>query len=208
MKISKEAFPIEEVDYNYLKSVLSGYKNPRVKINDMLQKKEVIRVKKGLYILGELYSKNHCYRETLSNLIYGPSYISLEYALSFYGMIPERTETVTAITSKRNKIYNTPVGCFIYRYIRADLYSDGITITSLDDKHNIIIAAREKVIADILYFADKFKTVSELESYLFENLRLDENELSKLKKNNIRFLAKKYGGNFLLFEKYFGEKYG
>lgn len=208
MQISKEAFPIEEVDYNYLKSVLSDYKNPRVKINDMLHKKEIIRVKKGLYILGKPYKKNHFYCETLSNLIYGPSYISLEYALSFYGMIPERTETVTAVTNKRNKIFNTPVGCFTYRFIKPDLYSDGITIKNLDEKHNIIIAIKEKVIADILYFADKLKTVSELESYLFENLRLDEDELSKFKKHNIRFLAKKYSGNFLLFEKYFEEKYG
>ena len=46
MKISKDTFPIKEVDYNYLKSVLSGYKNPRVKINDMLHKKEIARVKK------------------------------------------------------------------------------------------------------------------------------------------------------------------
>jgi len=118
MFISKEIFPIEEVDYNYLKSVLSRYKNVRVKINDMLRKKELIRVKKGLYVLGEPYKKNHFYRETLSNLIYGPSYISLEYALSFYGMIPERTETITAITNKRNKIFSTPVGRFTYRFIR------------------------------------------------------------------------------------------
>jgi len=59
MLITKKAFPNEEVDYNYLKSVLSDYKNKRVKINDMLHKGEIIRVKKGLYILGEPYTRNH-----------------------------------------------------------------------------------------------------------------------------------------------------
>ena len=161
-----------------------------------------------MYILGRPYTKNYFYREPLSNLIYGPSYISLEYALSFYGMIPERTETVTAVTNKRNKIFNTSVGFFTYRYIRSDLYSDGVTLNSLDENHNIIIASKEKVLADVLYFANKLKTFSELESYLFENLRLDENDLSKLKKQSIRVLAKKYGGNFQLFEKYFEERYG
>ncbi len=208
MLISKEAFPIEEVDYNYLKSVLSGYKNERVKINDMLHKKEIIRVKKGLYVLGEPYAKTPFYLETLSNLIYGPSYISLEYALSFYGMIPERTETVTAVTNKRNKVFNTPVGCFTYRFIRAGLYPYGITMINLDEKHNIIIASREKAMADILYFNNRLNNVSEMESFLFQDLRMDEKELKKLRRNDIRFLAKKYGGNYLLFQEYFEENYG
>jgi predicted transcriptional regulator of viral defense system len=206
--IAGEAFPIEEIDYNYLKSILSGYKNIRVKINDMLKKKEIIRVKKGLYILGEPYSKNHFYRETLSNLIYGPSYISLEYALSFYDMIPEKTETVTAVTNKRNKVFNTPVGRFSYRYIKPDLYTDGVNLINLDDKHKILIATKEKAVADILYFTDKINSISELRDFLFENLRIEETEISKLKKNDIRQLAKKYNGNVLLLMKFLEENNG
>ena len=208
MLIAKEAFPIEEVDYNYLKSVLSNYKNKRVKINDMLRKGEIIRVKKGLYVLGETYKRGYYYRETISNLIYGPSYISLEYALSFYGLIPERTETVTAVTNKRNKIFNTPIGRFTYRFIRQDLYPAGITIISLDEKHNIIIASREKAIADVLYFGPKLNNIKEMEDFLFQDLRIDESQLSGLKRNDIRSLAKKYRGSYLLFKEYFEENYG
>ena len=208
MLFIKNTFPIEEVDYNYLKSILSGYKNKRVKINDMLHKGQILRIKKGLYILGEPYTRSHYSRETLSNLIYGPSYISLEYALSFYGMIPERTETVTAVTNKRNKIFDTPIGRFTYRFIKPELYADGITIISLDERHNIIIASKEKAIADILYFSPKLENVSEMEEFLFQDLRIDESQLSRLKSSNIRFLAKKYGGNYLLFKKYFEENHG
>jgi predicted transcriptional regulator of viral defense system len=199
--IVKKTFAIEEIDYNYLKSFLSGYKNIRVKINDMLKKKEIVRVKKGLYILTEPYSKKPFYRETLSNLIYGPSYISLEYALSFYDMIPEKSGTVTAITNKRNKVFNTPVGRFSYRYIHPDLYPDGVALLPLDEKHNILIASREKTVADILYFTDRIENISELKSYLFENLRIEDTEIMKLKKSDIKQLAKKYGGNVLLFMK-------
>ncbi len=171
-------------------------------------KGEIIRVKKGLYVLGEPYKKGHFYRETLSNLIYGPSYISLEYALSFYGMIPERTETITAVTNKRNKIFNTPVGRFTYRYIRPDLYPHGMTIKSLDDKHNITIASREKAIADVLYFGPELISIKEMEEYLLRNLRIDESQLSRLKRSDIRSLAKEYRGNCLLFETYFKENDG
>ena len=57
--------PIEEIDYNYLKSFLSGYKNVRVKINSMLKKGEIIRVKKGLYVPGYKYLRGVVHKETI-----------------------------------------------------------------------------------------------------------------------------------------------
>ena len=53
--------------------------------------------------------------EILANLIYGPSSISLDYALYYYGLIPEHVRVVTSITPQRNKIFNTPIGQFTSR---------------------------------------------------------------------------------------------
>lgn len=204
--VLKMSFPVAEIDYNYLKSLLSKYSNVRVKINDMLKKKEIIRIKKGLYIPGELYRSDLICRETLSNLIYGPSYISLQYALSFYGLIPERTETVTAVANKRNKVFDTPIGRFSYRYIHPDLYSEGIELVRLDENHNILIASREKAVADILYFCDKIENVEELKEFLFTNMRFEESEVKKLKMSLIRRLAKIYQGNILILQRYLEEE--
>ena len=66
---------IEEFDYNFAMSALSEYKNPRIEINDLLKKGEIIRVKKGLYVFGPDLAREPYSRETLANLIYGPSYI-------------------------------------------------------------------------------------------------------------------------------------
>ncbi|MGI6394704.1 MAG: type IV toxin-antitoxin system AbiEi family antitoxin domain-containing protein [bacterium] len=199
-------FPVEEIDYNYLKSFLSEYKNVRVKINDMLKKKEIVRIKKGLYVLGKPYSKSLFYKETLSNLIYGPSYISLEYALSFYGMIPEKVQIVTAVTNKRNKVFDTPLGRFSYRYINTSLYPEGIDLIELDETHNVLIASKEKAVADTLYFADRFQNTNELKSYLFDSLRIGQSEVKKLSVNKIKRLAKIYGGNILILQKYLTEE--
>lgn len=185
----------EEFDYNFLKNALCKYKNPRVKINDLLKKKEIIRVKKGLYVFGTKLSREPYSRETLANLIYGPSYISLEYALSFYGLIPERVETVTSVTNKRNKFFNTPVGGFSYRYINPKFYSYGITLYQSDAHHSILIASKEKAISDILYFADKIKSEREIQEYLLDNLRIEIDELSKLNVSKIQQFAKLYGKN-------------
>ncbi|MBF5059620.1 hypothetical protein [Candidatus Neptunochlamydia vexilliferae] len=66
--------------------------------------------------------------EILANKIYGPSYVSLEYALAYYGMIPEHVVEVTSVTSKRKRLYNTPVGRFSYTPIPLSLYGVGFTL--------------------------------------------------------------------------------
>ena len=93
--------PYGEFDYIFLSDILYSYKKPRNIISRLIRNNDIIRVKKGLYVfgkdsLGPAYSK-----EILANMIYGPSYISLEFALSYYGLIPERVDTVTSITNKK-----------------------------------------------------------------------------------------------------------
>ena len=190
---------IEEIDYNYLKSVLAGYKHPRVKINEMLKRGNIIRVKKGLYVFGRELAEQPFSKETLANLIYGPSYISLEYALAFYGLIPERVEVVTNITNKRKKMFNTPVGHFSYRYIRPEIYAYGVTLFKLDDYHSILIACKEKAVADVLYFNEQFENEAQLEKYLLENLRLETEALAGFNSKIASKLATLYGHNVSLF---------
>src|SRR5205085_9208942 len=100
----------EEIDYQFLLSLLLEYARPREKISAWLKSGELIRVKKGLYIFGPQVAQGPYSPEVLANLIYGPSAISLNYALSFYGLIPERVTTITSITNKRNKQFSTAVG--------------------------------------------------------------------------------------------------
>lgn len=80
----------EEIDYQFLLSTLSEYARPRDKISEWLKSGDLIRVKKGLYVFGEHIALTPYSHEILANLIYGPSAISLSYALAFYGLIPER----------------------------------------------------------------------------------------------------------------------
>lgn len=193
---------IEEFDYNFIRHALSEYKNPRVKINDLLKKGEIVRVKKGLYVFGPKLTREPYSKETLANLIYGPSYISLEYALSFYGLIPERVETVTSITNKRKKLFNTPVGIFSYKYINPSIYSYGVTLHKMDKCHSILIATKEKALSDVLYFLEKMSNKSQIEKYLFENLRLTKKNIINFNLKDIRKLAGLYGHNVDLFRNF------
>jgi len=115
----------EIFDYQTLMSVLSGLASPRDKITDLLKGDAIIRVKKGLYVFGEKYRRYPYSRELLANLIYGPSYISLDCALAFYGLIPEKVEALTSVTPGRSRRFFTPAGLFTYRQIPLKAFQSG-----------------------------------------------------------------------------------
>ncbi len=174
----------EEIDYQLLLSALSDYAHPRDKITSWLKTGELIRVKKGLYIFGKEAALSPFSPEILANLIYGPSAISLNYALSFYGLIPERTTTITSITNKRDKKFGTPVGDFTYRYLTPQKYAIGIEIFSLNEKSHFLIASPEKALCDHIYLTDKkitLTTLSEVRHYLLNDLRVQEAGLDQFR---------------------------
>ena len=109
--------PFRGIDYLQLKGALSGYANAHSKIRQLLATGAISRVKKGLYVVDDTYNNTPASLEILANLIYGPSAISLDYALSYYGLIPEHVHTITSITPQRDKSFVTPLGHFSYRYL-------------------------------------------------------------------------------------------
>jgi len=193
----KKSAVSEEIDYLFLQDKLKEYAYPRDKITSLLNSKALIRVKKGLYVFGEDLARESYCKETLANLIYGPSAISLEYALSFYGMIPERVVTITSITNQRDKIFHTPIGDFTYKYINPIRYPVGITQLRLNNIHSILIATREKALADMLTLSHRLylKNEQELQEYLFANLRIEEEQILSLNRNRLKKIAAVYDNN-------------
>ena len=167
----------EEIDYPFLLSTLSEYAYPRDKISSWLKSGDLIRVKKGLYVFGKHAALYPYSKEVLANLIYGPSAISKIYALSYYGMIPERVSEMTSITNKRNKLFNTPVGLFSYQYLNNRKFSIGIQLMQSSTSNSYLIASPEKALCDHIYLSDRrwaFQKLDDLENYLLQDLRIDE----------------------------------
>lgn len=92
----------------------------------LVESHELNRIKNGIYTFSQKNQKKSLNNYLLANTIYGPSYVSLESALEYYSMIPERVFNVTSITPKRTKNFNTPLGSFIYRKIPIESFSVGI----------------------------------------------------------------------------------
>lgn len=184
----------EEFDYQALLNSLREYDRPRDKITDLLREKAIIRIKKGIYVFGDRYRRLPFSREVLANMIYGPSYISLDYALHYYGMIPERVEAVTSVTCGRGRRFYTPVGLFIYRGIPMNAYQIGIDQVELDGGRKFLIAAPEKALSDKIHNerGTSIRTYTEMKAHLLDNLRIDPERLEKLNTDRLSLIADRY----------------
>ena len=111
------------IDYPTLKSIIinNGYTSVKDKINNLKQKGIITTIKKGLYIHTSQYSEKIINKELIANNILGPSYISYDYALYLYGLIPETVYEITSATTKRTKSFKTKFGIFTYRRINKEL---------------------------------------------------------------------------------------
>ena len=174
-----------------LKPLLGDYTNPDDLISRLVKSGDLIRLKNGFFVISEKINENPVPYEQIANLLYGPSYISLEWALSYYKMIPEGVYVITSISDKKSKSFNTSVGTFDYIYLNHQRYSIGI-----DQKENaagrFLIATPEKALADLIHFKSKNLEGKDLLLDLIEARRIDEDLLKNLNKNHLLQIAKNY----------------
>ncbi|MBA3602861.1 MAG: hypothetical protein H0W50_04305 [Parachlamydiaceae bacterium] len=171
----------EELDYGFVMHCLGDYSNSRVKLNHLLKINALIRVKKGIYIFGKNFATHPYSSEVLANMIYGPSYVSLEWACQYYRLIPEKVTTVTSVTSQRTKQFKTPLGLFSYDHIPMKVFPVGVTLKKISDKQQALIATKEKGLADLLVLRrGAFSSKKHFEETLFEDLRVEEEDLASL----------------------------
>ncbi len=195
----RKLIPYEEFDYQTLLSALNGYAHPRDRITTLLRKGSIIRVKKGLYVFGDDERERPYSREILANLIYGPSYISLEFALQYHGIIPERVEALTSVTVGRSRTFLTPVGQFIYRMIPMPAFRTGVDLVEIGDGRSFLIAVPEKALADKLRLDQvSIRTQKELQSYLFDNLRIEPEAVREMRSDRLEKYADRYRSRKIL----------
>lgn len=170
------------------KNKFKNYSNKNNKISREIRDGKLFKIINGLY---ETDPNTPGY--LLGDSIYGPSYISFEYALSYYGLIPERVNTITCATfdKKKKKKYDTDFGTFTYRDIPSAAYPEEI-ILNVEGDYSYQIATPEKALCDKLYILPPLNNYSNLENMLFNDLRIDEEEFYKLDANKIDQLSELY----------------
>lgn len=183
-----EKFGIVPVDFTTLEALLGEYRYPQNKVSQMEKSGDLIRLKKGLYVVSPEIHRMTISKELIANHLYGPSYISFESALSFYKFIPERVFTTRSMTLKRGRSFSTPIGNFDYVSAPKEYFKIGISQEIVNEKYAFLIATPEKAICDMIVATSglRLQSVKAMQIYLEEDLRIDLSAVEKIDVKIIR----------------------
>ncbi|ADD67399.1 conserved hypothetical protein [Denitrovibrio acetiphilus DSM 12809] len=181
-------------DYQILVSVLGNYSKPRDKISSLIKLGHIIPLRQGLYMFSETLRRHPVVKEVIAGMLYGPSYISSDYALSLYGLIPEKVSVVSSVTIGRSRKFDTPVGRYTYEMIPQIAYSKGMDIFETNSGC-YLIATLEKALTDKIALTRglKINNITGMYSHLIDNMRIDATEAANLDISQIDEFCAVYG---------------
>lgn len=181
-------------DMAALRLKYKDYGNLNQKIALEAKKGLLFRIKKGLYSDTPKTDKL-----LIANLCYGPSYLSFEYALHFYDLIPEEVTVLTSacFRSKNRKKFSVAGISFEYRRIPDRVFPSGIDFPENEEGWHFKMASPEKALCDTLYSKYPVRSVRDVKMMLFDDLRIDEEDFLRLDLDYIRSIVPLYRSNTL-----------
>ena len=145
----------------------------------------------------------------LASYIYGPSYLSFEYALSYHNLIPERVVVYTNATfgKRKSKVYQNHFGLYTYRDVPNAAFPFSVKAHE-ESGYAYFIATPEKALCDLLYTRKTVTCMKELILVLFEDLRINKEVFEQLNFDEILYLSNKYiSNNVKYLRKYIESEY-
>ena len=159
-------------------------------ISNLVDTRQLIRIKRGMYIVSPDVSGIPVNSMIIANSLYGPSYVSFSTALNYYGLIDDLSQGIYSATIKRDKRYQTPVGRYEYVSLPASYYTVGIKQV-MEHDYSFLIATPEKALCDTIVntVGLNLRSVKDAMIYLEEDLRFDMDELKSMDINILKECA-------------------
>ncbi len=175
-----QTFKSRIIDHTTLSNIIksNGYIGIKDKIKNLKENGFIQSLKKGFYLHTSPFSNNIYSKEIIANTLLSPSYISFDYALSYYGLIPERVHDISSATTKRSKDFDNCAGKYSYKQIKKELYPIGLKIQKCKIG-NFLIASSEKALCDKVYYTKDIQISNKkaMLEFLIDDLRMDLDEL-------------------------------
>jgi len=152
---------------------------------------KLIRLRQGYYTFPSFVGNGDA-PFYFANKIYAPSYVSLQSALSFYGMIPEGVVHITSVTARKTASFHNPFGEFTYRSVKPELMfgytSEKSTLTK---NWSILLATPEKALLDFLYLNPQYNAEKDMQELRLDiDFMQDELNMTRLEEYLDRFGSK------------------
>lgn len=162
------------VTSSVIASLYPDVKTKFAKVAQLERAGEIIRLRRNLFVVNPEETGLPLYSGLIANHLLAPSYVSMQTALRYYGLIPEAVYTIQSMTFKAAKEFNTPVGNYCYYHISRETYPIGIT--QIKEGNSVyIMATPEKALCDLIANQPgiNLRYKKEALEFLEENLRFD-----------------------------------
>jgi predicted transcriptional regulator of viral defense system len=138
---------------------------------------EVWRIRRGLYCLAGRYTQGRVDPLEMAQRIHGPSYVSLETALSHHGWIPEAVHAITSVALGRARSFDTPVGLFSFTPVPQRRFLSGVRRASVEGGGSFFLATPLKALADHVHVQRRDWQSA---APVVESLRVEDESLAEL----------------------------
>ena len=168
-------------DHGALLPLLADYQRPNDKIAEWLKQGVLVPLKRGVYVVGPMWRQEPLSLPLVANRLYGPSCVSLDYALSWHGLIPERVYELTSVCLGRGRVLDNALGRFSYRTVPGKLFPVGMRREVVSGKVAFLMAGPEKALCDRVLLTRHLQAISRpsMRDFLFQDMRLDEEMLAQ-----------------------------
>ena len=162
--------------------LLADYRRPNDKIAALLARGDLVQLRRGLYLLGTDLRTGPLSLPLVANVLFGPSYVSLDFALSWHALIPEGVVEVSSVTPRRTREFVTPVGRFSYTHLPLAVYGTGVRMEKTPEGASFLMASPEKALCDKVLLTRNLNAfnVTAMRAYLLEDLRMEPEALGAL----------------------------
>ncbi len=149
--------------------------NLNVQISRWIKAGKLIPLRRGMYAFDTRYRHAEINPAQLANSIYTPSYLSMQWALSFYGLIPEKARTFTSITTRGPKTFTNSFGQFTYRHVKTEAFF-GYQSHAMNGA-KVLMAVPEKALLDLWHLESGLWDKARMTEMRFQNTEIVDNKL-------------------------------
>lgn len=179
LTLLERAAHLPVIDSRTLRSLGGDPKALSVQLSRWVRQGKLVPLRRGIFLLPAGLRRGAPPLEYLANLLVLPSYVSLERALSFHGLIPERVPLVQSVTLARPMLFETPVGDFQYRHVKQAWFF-GYAETEIE-LASALIALPEKALLDVVYLSSGSFPRERIDAMRLQNLdRLEPAKLTRM----------------------------
>ncbi len=187
--VKTELYPLGNIPVTskQVASLYPSVKAPNQKIGLLLRDGRLHRLKKGLFVVSEKDSEKPLSLELIANHLCAPSYVSLQTALRYYGLIPEYVTAMQSMTLKSSQSFENDLGYFIYHHLSREAFAVGVCIVTANGV-SWTMATPEKALCDLIAVTPgvNLRYLKDVGMYLEEDLRFD---MEALKKFDVQILS-------------------